>query len=66
MGISTILDAAEIALIAFGGQKAEIIRRLVEEPPSPTVPASFLQTHDNVTIYLDEDAAQDLSRQNGG
>ena len=45
MGIATILAAREIALIAIGGHKAEIVRRLVEEPPSAVVPASLLQGH---------------------
>lgn len=60
MGIGTILEAKEIALIALGAHKAAIVRRLIEEPPSPAVPASFLQTHDCATVYLDEDAASEI------
>ncbi len=62
MGIATIMDASEIALIALGARKSEIVRRLVEEAPSSAVPASLLQPHGCMTIYLDEDAAQLLNR----
>lgn len=62
MGIATIMDASEIVLIALGTRKSEIVRRLVEEAPSSAVPASLLQPHSRLTIYLDEDAAQLLNR----
>ena len=62
MGIATILEAREIALIAIGGLKAEIVRRLIEEPPSAVVPASLLQGHDGVTVHLDADASRLLDR----
>src|SRR5690606_7358533 len=61
MGIQTILEAKEILLLAKGASKAEAIRRAVEEPPHIDLPASALQRHPNVTIYLDREAAKDLS-----
>jgi glucosamine-6-phosphate deaminase len=61
MGVATILQAEEIALVALSESKAEIVRRLVEEPPSPAVPASFLQAHDRAVVYLDADAASRIT-----
>lgn len=62
MGVGTILAAREVALLAFGEHKAPILRRAVEEPPSPQIAASYLQEHPQATLYLDEAAAADLTR----
>src|SRR5207248_1491683 len=43
MGVATILGAREIALIATGEHKAEIVARAVEGEVSPDVAATFLQ-----------------------
>lgn len=60
MGIRTILEARRIVLLALGNDKAEIVARAVEGPISPDVPASALQTHPNVLVMLDGDAAARL------
>lgn len=62
MGVATILDAREIALIATGEHKAAIVRRAVEGEVSPDVAATYLQHHTNVTVYLDAAAAAKLTR----
>src|SRR5690606_13798078 len=62
MGVATILDAREIALIATGEHKASIIRRAVEGDISPDVAATYLQTHPNTTFYVDSAAASELTR----
>ena len=62
MGVATILEAREIALIATGEHKAEIVARAVEDEVSPDVAATFLQRHDNATAYLDLAAAAELTR----
>jgi glucosamine-6-phosphate deaminase len=62
MGIATILEAREIALIATGEHKAAIVRRSVEGEPDPDVAATYLQRHPNATFYLDPAAAADLTR----
>ena len=62
MGVGTILKAKEICLLAFGEQKAGIVRRAVEQEISPSVAASFLQKHVNATFYLDVAAADMLTR----
>jgi glucosamine-6-phosphate deaminase len=62
MGISTILSARKIYLMAWGEEKAEIIRRTVEERPTDTIPASFLQTHNDAHVCIDLAAAGRLTR----
>ena len=62
MGIATILEAREIALLATGEHKAPIIRRAVEGQISTDVTATYLQQHRDATIYLDLPAAGDLTR----
>src|SRR6185437_14138419 len=62
MGIATILDAREIAIIATGEHKASIVRRAVEGDVDVEVAATFLQSHPNTTFYLDRAAAAELTR----
>ena len=62
MGVATILEARQIALLAFGEHKAPVIRRAVEGKVAPAVAASFLQEHPRAALYLDEAAAADLTR----
>src|SRR5437867_9769293 len=62
MGVATILDAKEIALLATGEHKAGIVARAVEGEISPDVAATFLQRHGSVTVYLDLAAGADLTR----
>jgi glucosamine-6-phosphate deaminase len=62
MGVATILEAKEIALIATGEHKAPIVRRAVEGEVSSDVAATFLQQHANATVYLDLAAAAELTR----
>src|SRR5688500_8892179 len=62
MGVATIMEAREIALIATGEHKASIIRRAVEGEPDPDVAATYLQQHENAVFYVDFAAAADLTR----
>src|SRR5213596_439354 len=62
MGVATILEAHEIALIATGEHKAAIVQRAIEGEVSPDVAATFLQRHGAVTAYLDLAAAAGLTR----
>src|SRR5688500_15451579 len=62
MGVASILEAKEIALIATGEHKAAVIRRAVEGEPDPDVAATYLQTHPRATFYLDPAAAAELTR----
>ena len=62
MGVATILEAREIAILATGEHKASIVRRAVEGEVDVEVAATFLQTHPNTTFYVDRAAAADLTR----
>jgi len=62
MGIATILEAREIAILATGEHKADIVRRAVEGAVDTEVAATFLQRHPNTTFYLDGAAAATLTR----
>jgi glucosamine-6-phosphate deaminase len=57
MGMGTILKARCIALIATGERKASCVERAVRGPLTTRLPASFLQTHRHVELYLDRGAA---------
>lgn len=62
MGIATILEAREIAILATGEHKADVVRRAVEGDVDLEVAATFLQRHPNTTFYLDRAAAAALTR----
>jgi len=62
MGVATIMEAREVALIATGEHKAAIIKRAVEGEPAPDVAATYLQHHTNAVFYVDPAAAADLTR----
>lgn len=62
MGIQQIMSAKKVILIATGPKKAEAIRNMIEGPVTAQVPASILQEHDDVLIFLDEAAASLLSK----
>ena len=56
MGIKTIMHAKKILLIAKGEDKAEIMEKALFGPITPEVPASVLQLHPNVTVFVDKEA----------
>ncbi len=58
MGMGTIMDAGEVMLLANGEAKADIIRQAIQGPVTPDVPASILQQHPDVTVFLDRPAAK--------
>jgi glucosamine-6-phosphate deaminase len=57
LGIGTTMKSRAIVLVAVGKGKAEIVKRAFTGPISTKIPATFLQMHPNITIYLDEDSA---------
>lgn len=60
MGMSTLMIAKHIVLLALGGGVAEYSSLMLSASIAPSVPASMLQLHPNVTYMLDEDAAANL------
>ena len=57
MGMATILKTGAVILIATGQRKAGCIERTVRGPLTTQLPASFLQTHRSIELYLDAAAA---------
>ena len=62
MGVSTILNAKKIYLTAWGEEKAHMVKECVEGAITDTIPASYLQTHNNARIVTDLSAAANLTR----
>jgi glucosamine-6-phosphate deaminase len=63
MGISTILKAKKILLMAWGN-KADIVAKSVEGNITETIPASILQQHADCSFVIDEIASKALTRIN--
>lgn len=62
MGIATILSAKQILLMAWGESKCTTVKDIAEGPSTIACPASLLQMHDNVRLFTDQNAAENLSR----
>jgi len=60
MGVGTILKAKMIMLVVRGKDKAAIVKRALQGPITTDCPASLLQTHSNVVVLLDKEAAGEL------
>ena len=56
LGLAEILEAERILLVVTGAKKAPILRRLLEEPPSADLPASWLHHHRSVCVMADPPA----------
>ena len=61
MGISTMLSAKRIILMAWGEDKAAAVKAIAEGPVTTDCPASLLQQHDHISFYVDETAASLLT-----
>lgn len=57
MGVDTIFRARRVFLMALGEKKSWIIRKAIEDGPTPNVPASFLQNHQHCEFIIDSAAA---------
>jgi len=62
MSIKQIMKSRAIVCSVPDRRKAEALRRAVEGPVTPLLPASILQRHPQVTLYVDPPAAELLSR----
>ena len=62
IGISTMLSAKKIILMAWGEDKAAAVKAIAEGEMNPACPASYLQLHDDITFYVDETAGCELTR----
>lgn len=61
MGISSILKAKKIILMAWGN-KASIVAKAVEGHVTESIPASILQQHNDCIFVVDEPASAELTR----
>jgi glucosamine-6-phosphate deaminase len=55
-GMDVLLGAKCVVLVVTGESKRGILHRAVDEPPTPSVPASFLQHHSDVRVIADRAA----------
>lgn len=62
MGVSTILKAKRVILMALGEGKAGIIQKAIEGTVTSEVPASFLQKHNNALFILDKTSSSELTK----
>jgi glucosamine-6-phosphate deaminase len=62
LGISKIMQAKRVVLLAWGERKADVIADAVEGSVSEHNPSSYLQNHNNVLFVVDESAAKNLKR----
>jgi glucosamine-6-phosphate deaminase len=62
VGLKTILSAKMIMILAYGPHKTAAARAMIEGPRDITSPASLLQGHQNVYVYLDKSAASGLKK----
>jgi glucosamine-6-phosphate deaminase len=60
MGMATILQARRIIVVATGQPKAACVERMIAGPVTTRVPASLLQLHRNVEVWVDRAAASRL------
>ncbi len=62
MGLSDMMGAKKIALVAWSEQKAGSVRDIVEGTVTDLIPGSILQTHPETKIFVDLAAASELTR----
>ena len=62
LGIGTMLTSKKIILMAWGEDKAKVVKAIAEGPMTPDCPASLLQAHEYISMYVDETAGSLLTR----
>ena len=62
MGVGTILQAKKIYMMAWGEGKANIVRETIEGAINTSIPATFLQQHNQTEVILDTAASAELTR----
>ncbi len=61
MGVGTILEARRVIILANGTNKAKAIAEAIEGPVTSMITASALQLHPITRVFLDEEAAGELT-----
>jgi glucosamine-6-phosphate deaminase len=62
MGMASIFEAKRVLLTAVGLGKADIVHRIVRGRAGPSVPATLLLPHPNLTMIIDQDAASRIGQ----
>ncbi|MCH5237343.1 MAG: glucosamine-6-phosphate deaminase [Muribaculaceae bacterium] len=62
LGIANILQSGHVLTMAWGENRAKIVKETVEDAPDSNVPASFLQGHPHAIVVVDLPAAEYLTR----
>ncbi|MCA1846589.1 MAG: 6-phosphogluconolactonase [Actinobacteria bacterium] len=52
LGLTTLLSAGSVLVIASGSGKAEALERLLEGPEDPTWPVTWLRRHPRLTVAI--------------
>ena len=61
MGLNTVMSAKRIVLMAWGEDKANVIKNVVEDDATRLIPASLLQNHPAIEAVVDDPAADLLT-----
>jgi len=62
VGLARLLEAEECWLLVTGERKAQVLRRVLEQPEGLDCPASYLRRHPWLTVFADEPAASLLRK----
>jgi glucosamine-6-phosphate deaminase len=62
MSCRQIMKSQALIVTVPDARKAAAVRAAVEGPVSPEAPASILQRHEDVTMFLDPDSASQLQK----
>lgn len=57
IGSETIMKAKQVILIINGKHKAQIVHDWLNSPVDPKIPSSILKLHPNLTVIMDQEAA---------
>jgi len=60
LGLREILAAKSLLLVVTGAAKAEVLARALQEPPTPELPASWIQLHPRALVVADGAALSEL------
>jgi len=60
IGISTIMKAKKLILLASGRKKAEAVKHLIKDKENKYWPVSFLKKHKNLIVIADKDSGKGL------
>ena len=60
LGLSQIMDAKKVIVIAHGAHKREIVNKTVHDAIGSDCPSTFLRNHTNCQLFVDTEAGLDL------